>query len=47
VRYAIEDADPEARDVSALLDAIPGAFERAQVGLERARGGGTIVLEDL
>jgi hypothetical protein len=44
---AIEDADPDARDVAALLDGIPGAFERAQFGLERARGEGTIALEDL
>jgi hypothetical protein len=44
---AIEDADPEARDVAALLDGIPGAYERAQMGLEQALRGETIPLEDL
>lgn len=44
---AIEDADPEARNIVALLDGIPGAFERAQAGLERARSGETIALDDL
>jgi hypothetical protein len=44
---AIEDADPDARDVAALLDGIPGAHERAQLGLERARAGETIPLDDL
>jgi predicted transcriptional regulator len=44
---AIEDADPDARDVTALLDGIPGAYERAELGLEQARRGETILLEDL
>jgi hypothetical protein len=44
---AIEDADPDARDVAALLDGVPGAYERAQLGLEQARRGETIALEDL
>jgi hypothetical protein len=44
---AIDDADPDARNVTALLDGIPGAFERAQLGLERARDGETIPLDDL
>ncbi|MBA3808209.1 MAG: hypothetical protein H0X28_07425 [Solirubrobacterales bacterium] len=44
---AIEDADPDARDVTALLDGIPGAYESAQIGLEQARRGETIPLEDL
>jgi len=44
---AIEDADPDARNIIALLDGIPGAFECAQVGLERARGRETIALDDL
>jgi hypothetical protein len=34
---AIEDADPDARNVLELLDGIPGASERAQLGLEQAR----------
>jgi len=44
---AIEEADPDARDVTALLDGIPGAYERAQLGLEQGRRGETIPLEDL
>jgi hypothetical protein len=44
---AIEDADPDARDVAALLDGVPDAYERAQLGLEQARRGETIALEDL
>jgi hypothetical protein len=44
---AIEDADPDARDVATLLDGIPGAYERAELGLERARAGETIPLDDL
>lgn len=44
---AIEDADPDARSVVAVLDGIPGAYERAQLGLERARSGETIPLDEL
>jgi hypothetical protein len=44
---AIEDADPDARNVATLLDGIPGAYERARLGLERARAGETISLDDL
>jgi hypothetical protein len=44
---AIEDADPDARNVTALLDGIPGAYERAQRGLQQAREGGTIPLAEL
>jgi hypothetical protein len=36
---ALEDADPDARDVTALLDGIPGAFERAERGLAEAHVG--------
>jgi hypothetical protein len=43
---AIEDADPEARNVVTLLDGIPGAFERAQLGLERGLAGETIDLDE-
>jgi hypothetical protein len=39
---AIDDADPDARNVTELLDAVPGAFERAEQGrAEAARGAGT------
>jgi hypothetical protein len=44
---AIEDADPDARNVVALLDGIPGAYERARAGLERGEQGETIALDDL
>lgn len=44
---ALDEADPDARNVAALLDGIPGAYERAQLGLERARAGDTITLDEL
>ena len=44
---ALEEADPDARDVTALLDRIPGAFEGAQRGLAEARSGIGTPLEDL
>lgn len=44
---AIEEADPEARNVGALLDGVSGAFERAQLGLAQAQAGETIDLDQL
>ncbi|HXV34213.1 MAG TPA: hypothetical protein VD769_09400 [Gaiellaceae bacterium] len=44
---AIDEADLDARHVVELLDGIPGAFERAQLGLEQAKSGRTISLDDL
>ena len=44
---ALEEADPDPRDVTALLDRIPGAFEGAQRGLAEARSGLGTSLEDL
>lgn len=44
---ALDEADPDPRDVTQLLDGIPGAFERAQLGLEQARRGLGTPLEDL
>jgi hypothetical protein len=44
---AIEDADPDARSVVGVLDGIPGAYERAQLGLKRAQSGETISLDEL
>lgn len=44
---AIEEADPDARNVAALLDGIPGAYERAQLGLSQARAGEAIDLDQL
>jgi len=45
--HALDDADPHPRHVAELLDSLPGAYERATLGLERARAGETIALEDL
>ena len=44
---AIEEADPEARSIVAVLDGIPGAYEHALQSLERARAGETIALDEL
>lgn len=44
---AIEEADPDTRNITALLDGIPGAHERAMQGLESARQGRTIPLDEL
>ena len=44
---AIEEADPEARNIVAVLDGIPGAYEHAMQSLERARAGETIALDEL
>jgi hypothetical protein len=44
---ALEEVDPDARNVADLLDGIPGAFERANLGSERARLGETIALDEL
>ncbi len=45
--HAIDEADIDARHVVDLLDGIPGAFERAQLGLDQARSGKTIDLDEL
>jgi len=44
---ALDEADPDARTITALLDAIPGAFERAEEGRREARAGLGTPLEDL
>lgn len=44
---AIDEADPDARNVVDLLDGIPGAYERAQLGAEQARRRETIPLDHL
>jgi hypothetical protein len=44
---ALDDADPDARNVVALLDGIPAAYERAQLGLEQAKTGETVSLDEL
>jgi hypothetical protein len=44
---ALDETDPDARNVVEVLDGIPGAYERASLGLEQARGGNTVPLDDL
>ena len=44
---AIDEADLDARHAVELLDGIPGAFERAQFGLEQARSGKTFSLDQV
>jgi hypothetical protein len=44
---ALDDADPDAHNVAELLDGIPGAYERAQQGLDQARAGETISVNEL
>lgn len=44
---ALDEADPDARNVTELLDDIPGAYERAQLGAAQARRGETVSLDQL
>jgi hypothetical protein len=44
---ALDEADPDPRTVTALLDGIPGAYERAQLGLRQGKEGKTVPLDDL
>ena len=44
---AIEEADPEARNIVEVLDGIPGAYQHAMRSLDRARTGETISLDEL
>ena len=44
---ALDEADPDARDVAELLDGIPGAFERARLGRDQSRAGLGTPLEEL
>jgi hypothetical protein len=44
---ALDEADPDARNVADLLDGIPGAFERASLGVKQAQTGETIPLNEL
>lgn len=44
---ALDEADPDARNVALLLDGIPDAYERAQLGLQQARGAQTVSLDEL
>jgi predicted transcriptional regulator len=44
---ALDAADPDAASVTALLDAIPGAWEDAEAGLADAAAGRVVPLDDL
>jgi hypothetical protein len=44
---ALDGADPDAARITEILDAIPGAWERAQEGLEQARRGEGVPLDKL
>lgn len=44
---ALDEVDGDARNVVELLDGIPGAHDRAQLGLARAELGDTISLDEL
>ena len=44
---ALDEADPDPRNVTALLDSIPGAFDRAERGRAETEAGQGTRLEDL
>jgi hypothetical protein len=44
---ALAEADPDPQHVVELLDGSSGAYERAQLGLDQARSGETVALDDL
>lgn len=44
---ALDNSDPDPRNVASLLDAIPDAFERAELGLAQIRAGQGRSLTDL
>ena len=44
---AIDDADPDADTVVAVLDGIDGAWDRAQLGRRQAASGDTLSLDEL
>ena len=44
---ALDESDPDPRSITELLDALPGAFERAELGLAQVRSGHGQPLTDL
>ena len=44
---ALDEADPDARHIVSLLDGVPGAFERAELGRRQAEAGNSVALDDL
>jgi len=45
--HALDETDPDARNLVELLDGIPGAFARAQLGLTQTQAGQTVSLSEL
>jgi hypothetical protein len=43
----LDQVDPDTVSMTSLLDAIPGAYERAQAGLADAAAGRVVDLQDL
>ncbi|MEA2222894.1 MAG: hypothetical protein QOH83_1270 [Solirubrobacteraceae bacterium] len=44
---ALDEADPDPRNVVELLDGIAGAHDRARLGLRQANAGQTVSLDEL
>jgi hypothetical protein len=44
---ALDEADPDPRTITALLDGTPGAYEDAMLGLKQVEAGETIALDEL
>jgi predicted transcriptional regulator len=44
---ALDVADPDAHHITQLLDATPGAYERTGEGIEQARRGEGVPLDEL
>lgn len=44
---ALDQADPDPATITALLDAIPGAWDRAQEGIEDVKAGRVTDLDEL
>lgn len=44
---ALDEADPDVRNITDLLDGIPGALERAHVGAAEAAAGLGVPIEEL
>jgi len=44
---ALDDADPDAPTIAALLDSIPGAWDRTREGLADMAAGRVVSLDDL
>ena len=44
---ALEDADPDARSITDVLDRIDGAFERAEAGRKQLRDGLGTALQEI